>query len=170
METKTLRIFCTAAVIAMSAGCSAPTVNLATAEPIKVDISMRLDVYEHNKETAGKVKAADSNTDLDTRRRNRMADIQNFKNSRLVGEGHDGLLSIRVDTPGDQGDYIRKTVADENQDRMALMKALSEKEKKSLPDVQTAQAALWQKRSFEGELIEIQNPDGTFAWIAKSGR
>ena len=49
------------------------------------------------------------------------------------------------------------------------MKAAAEKEKKSLPDVQAEQASLWRKRSFEGELIETANPDGTFAWVAKSG-
>lgn len=170
METKTMKHFCASAAIAMMAGCSAPTVNLATGEPIKVDIAMRLDVYNHNKESAAKGAGASPTSDTETRRRNRMADIQNFKNSRLIGEGHNGLLSIQVDSPGEAGDYVRKTVAAENEDRMALMKALADKGEKSLPAVQTEQGALWQKRSFEGELIEITNPDGTFSWVPKSGR
>jgi hypothetical protein len=99
-----------------------------------------------------------------------MADIQNFKNSRLVGEGRDGLVSIRVDTPGEAGDYMRKTVAAENDDRRALMQALSEKEQRHIDDIRSEQAALWQKRAFEGELIEVASPDGTFTWVAKSGR
>jgi len=171
METKTLRILSAVTALSLAGGCSAPTVNLSTAEPIKVDIAMRLDVYQHNREAASRKSAGpDATADPEARRRNRMADIQNFKNSRLVGEGRDGLLSIRVDTAGDAGDYVRKTVAAENEDRMSLMKALSEKEKRSLPDIQADQAALWQKRSFEGELIEVATPDGTFEWIAKSGR
>jgi len=169
METKTMKIFCHAAALALLAGCSAPTVNLSTAEPIKVDISMRLDVYSHDKAAATKTPGASTAEEPETRRRNRMADIQNFKNSRLIGEGHDGLLSVRVETPGEAGDYVRKTVAAENLDRMALMKAVAEKGQKSLPDVQSEQSSLWQKRSFEGELIEVANPDGTFAWTAKSG-
>ncbi len=151
-------------------GCSAPTVNLSTQDPIKVDIAMRLDVYQHNKTTALKTSPpADKSSDPETRRRNRMADIQNFKNSRLVGEGRDGLLSIRVETTGEAGDYMRKTVAEENADRMALMLALADKEKRSPQDIQAAQSDLWQKRSFEGELIEVTQPDGTTAWVAKSG-
>ncbi len=169
METKTIIIFCHAAAFALLTGCSAPTVNLTTAEPIKVDISMRLDVYSHDKAAATKTSRASASEEPETRRRNRMADIQNFKNSRLIGEGHDGLLSVRVETPGEPGDYIRKTVAAENLDRMALMKAIAEKGQKSLPDVQAEQSSLWQKRSFEGELIEVANPDGTFVWTAKSG-
>ncbi|MEI6279420.1 MAG: DUF1318 domain-containing protein [Verrucomicrobiae bacterium] len=165
-----MRILSTATALAALAGCSAPNVNLSTAEPIKVDIAMRLDVYDHNKESAKKPPSADKPPDPEAGRRNRMADIQNFKNSRLVGEGRDGQLSIRVDTPGDPGDYLRKTVAAENEDRMALMTARTVKEKRNLADIQAEQAALWRQRSFEGELIEISNPDGTFVWIAKSGR
>lgn len=165
-----MRILLTAAAAAALAGCSAPNVNLSTSEPIQVDISMRLDVYQHSKDTAKKPAAAEQAPDVETGRRNRMADIQNFKNSRLVGEGRDGQLSIRVDTPGDAGDYMRKTVASENEDRMALMTARAAKEKRSLADIQAEQAALWRQRSFSGELIEISNPDGSFAWAAKSGR
>ena len=32
------------------AGCTGPTVNLSTPEPVKVDIAMRLDVYQHENE------------------------------------------------------------------------------------------------------------------------
>ena len=169
METKTMKIFCLAAALALLAGCSAPTVNLTTTEPIKVDISMRLDVFEHNKDNGPKGVGAAATGEPETRRRNRMADIQNFKNSRLIGEGRDGLLSIRADTSGEDGDYMRKTVSAENEDRMTLMKAAAGKAQKSLPAVQAEQSSLWQKRSFEGELIEVANPDGTFAWVAKSG-
>lgn len=159
-----------ASVTAILTGCAAPTVNLSTQDPIKVDIAMRLDVYQHTKPTALKsAPPADKSADPASRRRNRMADIQNFKNARLVGEGLDGLLSIRVDTAGEAGDYVRKMVAEENADRMALMLALAEKEKRSPQEIQSAQSALWQKRAFEGELIEVIQPDGTTAWVAKSG-
>jgi uncharacterized lipoprotein YajG len=36
------------AACALLAGCKAPTVNLATSDPIKVDINMRLDVYQYS--------------------------------------------------------------------------------------------------------------------------
>jgi len=159
-------------VLLLLAGCSAPSVNLATSEPIKVDIAMRLDVFQHNP-TADKKPAAKPASepagaaDPQTRRRNRLADIQQFKNSRIVGEGHESLVVIRVDTPGDYGDYIRKVVAEENDDRMTLMKAAADKEKISLPEIQKRQAAIWQKMAFKDEWIEVPAPDGSWKWVRK---
>lgn len=150
------------------AACAGPTVNLATPEPIKVDIAMRLDVYQHAKEAAKK-SSSTATPILETAdaRKNRMADIQTFKNSRLVGEGRDALLTIRVDTPGDYGDFIRKTVDAENTDRMALMKSDAERQKMSLPQIQSKQASLAAKLAFKGEWIELVKDDGTAEWIQK---
>jgi hypothetical protein len=147
--------------------CAGPTVNLATPQPIKVDIAMRLDVYQHTKEVSKKSTSVATGTDPAEARRNRMADIQTFKNSRLVGEGRDALLAIRVDTPGDYGDFIRKTVDAENADRMALMKSDAEKQKTSLPQIQTKQASLAAKLAFKGEWIEVVKDDGLAEWTQK---
>ena len=161
-------------VILLMAGCSAPSVNLSTPDPIKVDIAMRLDVYQHaqpgEKKPATK-PASGSAAPIDSQasRRNRLAEIQQFKNSRMVGEGHDGLVVIRVDTPGDYGDYARKVVTEENEDRMALMKAAAEKEKISLPEVQKRQADIWRKMAFKSEWIEIPAADGGWKWMQKDG-
>lgn len=161
----------TLALIAASillTSCAGPTVNLATPEPIKVDIAVRLDVYQHAKEAAKKSAATPtSNLDPTKARKNRMADIQTFKNSRLVGEGRDALLSIRVDTPGDYGDFIRKTVDAENTDRMALMKSEAERQKTSLPQIQSKQANLAAKLAFKGEWIEVAKENGTAEWLQK---
>ncbi len=150
------------------ASCAGPTVNLATPEPVKVDIAMRLDVYQHEKDQEKKSpgpQPAEPQKD----RLNRTADLQTFKNSRLVGEAADALLVIRVDTPGDYGDYIRKTIEAENADRMALMKAQAEREKTPLPAVQKKQAELARKMAFKGEWIEVEKADGTSEWIQKGG-
>ena len=150
--------------------CAGPTVNLATPQPIKVDIAMRLDVYQHAKEASKKsTSSVATSIDPAEARRNRMADIQTFKNSRLVGEGRDALLAIRVETPGDYGDFIRKTVDAENADRMALMKSDAEKQKTSLPQIQTKQACLAAKLAFKGEWIEVVKDDGSAEWIQKEG-
>jgi len=150
--------------------CAGPTVNLATPQPIKVDIAMRLDVYQHAKEASKKsTSSVATSIDPAEARRNRMADIQTFKNSRLVGEGRDALLAIRVETPGDYGDFIRKTVDAENADRMALMKSDAEKQKTSLPQIQTKQASLAAKLAFKGEWIEVVKDDGSAEWIQKEG-
>lgn len=150
------------------AACKAPTVHLATPEPVKVDISMRLDVYQHGREP-DKADSPAPSSDPTKNRMNRLADIQSFKNSRLIGENATALLSIRVDTPGDYGDYIRKTVDAENADRMALVKAEAAREKKTLPRIQKIQADLARKMAFKGEWIEVEKEDGTFEWIQKDG-
>ena len=150
------------------AACTTPTVHLATPEPVKVDIAMRLDVYQHGKEPE-KTDPASKSTDPAKDRLNRLADIQSFKNSRLVGENASALLSIRVDTPGDYGDYVRKTIEAENTDRMALMKSQAAREKIPLPRVQKTQADLARKMAFKGEWIEIEKDDGTLEWVQKDG-
>jgi uncharacterized protein YdbL (DUF1318 family) len=156
------------ATIALS-GCSAPSVNLSTPEPIKVDISMRLDVYQYNSSTNSAKPTPQPSANPESRRRNRMADIQEFKNARIIGEGRDGLVVIRANPEGDYGDYVRKTVSEENTDRMELMKLLADQQKTSLPEIQKQQADLWRKRSFKGELIEIPEPDGAWVWVPKEG-
>lgn len=165
---KNLLTVTTAGAALFLTACAGPTVNLATPQPIKVDIAMRLDVYQHAKEASKKsTPTSTTSTDPAEARRNRMADIQTFKNSRLVGEGRDALLAIRVETPGDYGDFIRKTVDAENADRMALMKSEAEKQKTSLPQIQTKQASLAAKLAFKGEWIELVKADGSSEWIQK---
>ncbi len=157
------------------AGCKAPSINLATSQPIKVDIAMRLDVYQHNADGASPAatpKPAASDTaaiEPGKRRKDRAADIQVFKNSRYVGEGHDGLLVILKAPEDASGDYVRHTIAAENSDRMAEMKTYAKTQKVSLAEVQTGQGELWQKRSFKGEWIEIKGPDGSYKWVQKQG-
>ena len=72
-----------------------------------------------------------------------------------------------METPGDYGHFIRKTVDAENADRMALMKSDAEKQKTSLPQIQTKQASLAAKLSFKGEWIEVVKDDGSAEWIQK---
>jgi hypothetical protein len=130
METTLRQSLTVLIACSMLGGCKAPTVNLATSEPIKVDINMRLDVYQYSSPTTKKPAQAPPTAQTpEARRRNRMADIQQFKNERLVGEGHEGLLVIRTKPEGEYGDYVRVAVEEENADRMDLMKSLAESQK-----------------------------------------
>jgi hypothetical protein len=147
--------------------CSGPTVNLSTPEPVKVDIAMRLDVYQHEKE---EIPAPASNVAAPGKDRlNRAGDIQTFKNARLIGESANALLVIRVETSGDYGDYLRQVVEAENADRLALMKDQAAREKIPLPSVQKKQANLARKMAFKGEWIETEKADGSREWIQKEG-
>ena len=162
-------------------GCSSlPDVNLTTDEPLKVDINVRLDVYQHEgkegeKTTAPGVEVAAVNEDarvsadlVAKRKRDRMEEIQELKNNRLVGENHRGLLTIRKLPLDKYGDYVKKTVEEENYDRNYLMR-VEAKERSSL--LHTIQETTWKEnvaRAYKGEWIEISGDQkGTFVWKQK---
>ena len=129
---------------------------------------MRVDIYERGPGSSA-AKAA-SGSDLpaaDARRRSRMGDIQTFKNSRLVGEGRDGLLSVLSRPEGSYGAYLEKTVAEENADRVVVMRQLGVERKLPLADVQAQQGELWRNRSFSGEWIEVPQDNNTWRWVQK---
>ena len=156
-------------LVLLLAGCKAPTVNLSTPEAIKVDINMRVDVYERGGGSAPPKPPAPS-ADLpavDARRRARMGDVQNFKNSRLVGENRQGHLVGRSIPEGSNGRYVENTVAEENADRMVVMRQLAAERNLSLAEIQAQQGELWRNRSFSGEWIETAGPGGTWVWTQK---
>jgi uncharacterized protein YdbL (DUF1318 family) len=156
-------------LVFLLAGCKAPTVNLTTPDPIKVDINMRVDVYERGGGSAPPKPPAPS-ADLpavDARRRARMGDVQNFKNSRLVGENRQGLLVVRDQPEGAYGRYIEKMVAEENADRMVVMRQLAAERNMSLEDIQAQQGELWRNRSFSGEWIEVAAGPDAWTWSQK---
>lgn len=152
------------------AGCSGIGVNLTTAEPLNVNVNVKLDVYQHADTTVQKkVAAASADLPLDaqTRRRNRMGEVQKLKNSRTVGENHLGLLVIRDMPPGEYGDYTKETVDAENNDRTTIMQQIAKKANVPLAQVQEQEATLAAKRAFSGEWIEQAKPDGTYEWVQK---
>lgn len=161
--------------VLLLSGCALPPVQLTTPEPVKVDINVRLDVYQH--EDKKKTPAAPESSSQDTGKidinalkkqsRNRMGDIQLFKNNRVIGENHLALLKIRNKPPGEWGTYIETTVTAENKDRQLLMKHLADKDNTSLEAVQKTQAKLRRDQAFNGEWIEILNPNGNWTWQQK---
>ncbi len=149
-------------------GCAGPQVRLATPEPIEVDITMRVDIYQHGG-AAGVVDKSsrkEEDTAVSQRRRARMGEIQAFKNARLVGENRDGLLTLRKDPGGTYGQHVQTTVAAENADRLATMKALAAERGQTLATVQAQQGELWRNRSFHGEWIEVPAAGG-WQWRQK---
>lgn len=148
--------------------CATPTVNLSTPEPVKVDIEMRLDVYQHGVPRTAPLAAVNAQPDPVAARRKRMAEVQALKNARLAGEGRDGLLSLRVVPAGDYGDWARATIQSENADRMALMKSEATRLKLSLPQIQDKQARVAHKMAFKGEWIEVVRDKDKWEWIQKA--
>lgn len=154
-------------------GCGGFPVHVSTPSPLKVDISMRVDIFQHARQTGDDTAENPAEPEdtakatVESRRRDRMPEIQRFKNSRIVGETHYGLLAIREPPPGPYGERVRQVVAEENDDRTALMKALAAEHRVAVSRIEADQAALWRQRAFPGEWIEQQEPDGTWQWVQK---
>ncbi|MDF1853035.1 MAG: DUF1318 domain-containing protein [Verrucomicrobiales bacterium] len=155
-------------VVAMLMASCLPTfdVDVNTPEPIKVDLSMDVHVYQHgkvDKETSE--RQASYRAAMDSRR-NRMAEIQELKNNRLVGENHLGKLEIRNQPAGEYGEYVVKTVEAENEDRALLMKLEAAEKKVSIEEIREEQWLHWQRKSFPGEWVEIKTDNG-YRWEQK---
>lgn len=153
-----------------SSACAPFDVNVSTDEPLKVDLSMEVHVYQHGEPDEAEKEARATHKEAMTRRRNRMQEIQDLKNNRLVGEARDGTLAIRSLPAGDYGDYVKATVEAENEDREFLME--HEAGEKSVPvdEVRRLQWRHWQRKSFPGEWIEVETDTaGEYRWIQKKG-
>ena len=153
------------------ASCGRPfDVNVGTDEAIKVDVSMDVHVYQHGQDSAeDKAKRQDYKKVLESRR-DRMKQVQELKNNRLVGEDHQGLLSIRNLPAGEYGLYVKKTVDEENGDRNFLMKAEAEEKGTAIGEVKLSQWRHWQRKSFPGEWIQVEGDEpGIYGWEQKKG-
>jgi uncharacterized protein YdbL (DUF1318 family) len=143
-------------------GSCAPTVNLATPEPLKADIAVRLDVYQKTSPT--KAKDEQSSIEVAANRRLRSGEIQQLKNDGVIGEDRDGYLDIRRN-PDDPTylAYGQGVVNAENADRSFLYLANAQAQSKPLEMVERDYAQLWSDRAFPGEWVQKEN--GT--WIRK---
>jgi hypothetical protein len=159
-----------AIVVALAVcGCSLSDVNLATREPLKVDINVRLDVYQYTKPQSGDTDATPKTVEsVSERRRNRMEQVQTLKNNRIVGENHRGLLTIRDLPAGNDETWVKTTVEQENEDRNFLMVEAAKKENKPMHEIQQREWKLNIERSYPGEWIEVTSDrEGTYKWIQK---
>jgi uncharacterized protein YdbL (DUF1318 family) len=161
-----------AASVALLAGCRAVPVHITTPEPLQVDVTVRMDIFQHKVQAAedATTSAPTSDTgtsDEETRRRERMGQIQSFKNSRLVGENRNGLLTIIRLPPGEYGRQVEQVVAAENADRTELMRTQAAARRVPVATIEAEQAAQWRDRAFPGEWIEEQQADKTWRWAQK---
>ncbi|CAN5835048.1 hypothetical protein BH11VER1_BH11VER1_05070 [soil metagenome] len=151
--------------------CKSFKVNLSSPDPIKVDVNMRLDVYQYKGDEPGKADAAQiSYEEAVARQRNRMAEVQKLKDNRLVGEDHRGLLHLREKPGGEWGTYVERTVSTENEDRTLLMRHAAQEGNRALHEVQDEQWKLRTDKAFKGEWIEVPDEkDKSYKWIQAMG-
>lgn len=153
------------AVLLLAACKQLPEIPITTPEPLKVDLNMRLDVYQYRGDEPDDKAASKALSEANTRMRNRMADIFRYKEPGDVGENHRGLLEIRQ-VPANEGEVMKKAVAEENADRLLVMRRKAAETNRTLQEVQDEQWKLQIRQASEIHWIEVPgaNP-GTFKWM-----
>lgn len=150
--------------------CSLPDVNLSTPKPLEVNLNMRLDVYQYTGDKPKETAQAKSLAEAVDRQRNRLQEIQTIKNNRFAGEDHRGLLQLRDVPAGEWGDYVKRTVEAENEDRMMMMRNEAATTDRALHEVQAEQWKLRADKAYKGEYIEVPGEkEGIFKWVQASG-
>jgi tRNA(Glu) U13 pseudouridine synthase TruD len=165
------RLFLISSLCGLTA-CKLPEVNLATSEPLKVDIKVDLNVYQHSSpEEAAKADAADEEVEqIEKRKYNRTAEIQELKNQRYIAETHRGVLLLRQQPAGTYGEYVKKVVEDENTDRMKLMTAEAQKGRRELREIMQERYAATVQSAHAGEWIEVPDPVKPESWKLEQKR
>src|SRR5262245_28272605 len=135
------------ALVSVLAGCGGFPIHVSTTRPIQVDVNMRVEIVQRKVETTGDVQPATPTADTGTsdeeiRRRERMGQIQSFKNSRIVGENRNGLLTIMRLPQGEFGKQVQQAVEAENADRTTLMKTEATERRVPLATVEAEQAEI----------------------------
>jgi len=159
------------AVVMILPGCkSLPAIPLTTPQPLEVNLNMRLDVYQYRGDEPQDKEAVKTLAEATERQRNRMSEIQTIKDNRFIGEDHRGLLQLREVPAGDWGDYVKRTIDAENEDRMLLMRNQAKELNKALHEIQSDQWKLRIDKAYKGEWIEVpgDNPS-TFKWVKAEG-
>lgn len=179
--------------LTLGLGCARLRVE-GSKEPIKVDISMRLDIYQHVKKdidaiediVSGGKKENNASTDESLlnyfvtcafaqealspeveqaalRRRDRLARVIPWQQKGAVGEDRAGLLKIR-DASG-AGPEAEELVKLENEDRMIIYRALSQKNNTAVEEIQKIYAKRLQGDAPTGTPIEVLSEStGSYEW------
>lgn len=151
-----------AALLAAAAlcSCSIPPVRLETPEPVKIDVNVKVEIaHAKGAQAAAELQAPPSPA---ARRRARMAEVQNLKNSRIVGENRSGYLSVRDVPPAwkEKEGYVREIVEAENADRKAIYSEKAGEDKKPIGEIEKTFAEQCCEKSYAGEWI--QTPEGNW--------
>lgn len=173
-------------------GCAKVRIE-APKEPIKVDISMRLDVYQHvvkdidaienivsgnqseTKPISGQsmlryvveeAYAQDLSPDIEAaalRRKDRRAELVSWQARGVIGENRSGLVDIRDTSAADAN--AKKLVQEENNDRMIIYQGLARKNGTSVESIKELYAKKLQETASSGTPIEVlDGGTGNYEW------
>ena len=165
-------------------------VSVETKEPIKVDVNMRVDIYQHVVKDVDSINDqiyGDDDMELNhfffiqeayaedlsdearaaiKRRKARRSQIEEYFVLGYAGENRNALLEVRAQLPSREQPTIKQTISDENADRAIIHKAVATKDK---VDVQGVRRLFFEddyKRALSGFLFEVLR-DGKYIWVEK---
>ncbi|HTY45973.1 MAG TPA: DUF1318 domain-containing protein [Patescibacteria group bacterium] len=170
-------------------GCARVRVE-APKEPIKVDISMRLDIYQHVQNDLNDIENMVSGKDKHSlleyitatayaqegfsseveqaagRRKDRKAEIVSWESKKVIGENRMGLLEVRDAASADAG--VNSLVSKENSDRMVIYRAVAAKNGVAVDQVQKMHAKRLQSDAPAGTPIEVLDASGgQYQWKSR---
>lgn len=150
---------------------SCAKISVETTKPIKVDVNMRVDVYQHvvkdiediNDQIYGspekdfnflfdfaRVYAADQMSTAISRRKERVDVIEEYFVQGYIGENKNAFLELRGNVPEEKSGQIQKVISEENKDREMLYKAIAEKNGIGVSSVQKVSFESDYKRALSG--------------------
>lgn len=140
----------------------APTVNLSTPDPVKIDVNMN--VHVTTDEVKKSIDGGKEGYSPRQERRARMAEVQTLKNNRIIGEGNEGLLVLK-EPPVDPAyqSYVTRVIKEENADRQMVLNDEAETKKQPVSVVAKDFARRNRDAAFPGEWV--QQEDGS--WIKR---
>ncbi len=171
---------------------SCAKVNLQTSQPLKVDINMRVDVYQHVVKDVESIQdqiygstqkqmnailfineayAQEYSEDVTAaieRRRTRVDAIDRYFSKGYIGENKSALLEFiaKDNLLADLKNTIENTIAEENADRSLIYKAIAEKNGVNVSETAKIFFDDDYKRAPSGYWFEV-NDGGRYAWKQK---
>jgi len=179
-------------IILAAIGCA--RVQHRVSEPIKVDINMRVDVYQHVVEDARSIEdriyneeegdsylifasgfayaAEISSVELDAairRRKERVVKITEYLNRGYIGENREAHLEMVVrGLPSELNKKIKRALKEENRDREIIHRATAKKRGVDVSEVRKVFFEEHYKRAPAGSWFEVYNESqGKYVWKRK---
>ncbi len=147
-----LRGMCICVAVTAEVGCT-PSVKVLTPDPLKVDMTVRLDIYQQQ---APQNKSEELSIEVAAHRRQRLPDINQLKSDKIAGENNIGYLELVTPEPTDPAvlDRARKLVDAENSDRALLYANKAASTNDTIEKVEVDYADIWRNRALPGQWIQ----------------
>lgn len=181
--------------IILALGCARVKVE-GSKEPIKIDISMRLDIYQHVQKDIDEIESIVSGAKQESnpknnqsrfrfiqnayaqegltpeveqaalRRKDRRGELSDWQAKGVAGENKFGLVEIRNQPEASQA--LNELVKAENDDRLIIYSLLAQKNNTTLEEIKKIYAQRLQNDAPIGTPVEVLNAStGAYEWKIK---